>query len=78
MSNDIWFCKLCIKEILPFCSKQTNIDENNSGYSNSKTTVLNLLSQTNDLTDNDNLENDNLPNCKYQILAISLIIEPKV
>ena len=44
ISNDIWYCKLCIKEILPFCSKQTNIDENNSGYSNINTNLLNLLS----------------------------------
>ena len=44
ISNDTWYWKLCIKEILPFCSKQTNIDENNSGYSNTNTNVLNLLS----------------------------------
>ena len=30
ISNDTWYCKLCIKEILAFCSKQTNIDENDS------------------------------------------------
>ena len=27
----IWYCKLSTKEILSFCSKQINIDENNSG-----------------------------------------------
>ena len=30
INNDIWYCKLCIKEILPFCSKLTNIDKRNS------------------------------------------------
>ena len=63
-SNDIWHCKLCTKEILPFYSKQTNIYENNSGYSNINNNLLNLLSQINNLTDN-NSEDENLPNCKY-------------
>ena len=68
-SNDIWYCKLCIKQILPFCSKQTNTDENNSGYSNINTNFLNLLSQINNLTDNDNSEDENLPDCKYQDIS---------
>ena len=68
-SNNIWFYKLCIKEILPFCSKQTNIDENNSGYSNITINLLNLLSQINHLTDNDNSEDENLPNCKYRDIS---------
>ena len=54
ISNDTWYCKLCIKKILPFCSNQTNFDENNSGYSDINTNLLNLLSQTNNLTGNDN------------------------
>ena len=62
ISNDTWYCKLCIKEILAFCSKQTNIDENDSGYSNINTNLLNSLSQINYLTGNDNSEEDNLPN----------------
>ena len=61
----MWYCKLCPKGILPFCSKQTNIDANNSGYSNINTNLLNLLSQINNLTDNDNSEDENLPNCKH-------------
>ena len=60
-SNDIWYCKLCTRDILPFGYKQTHIDENNSGYSN----LLTLLSQINNLTDNDNSEGENLPNCNY-------------
>ena len=47
-SNDIWYCKPWTKEILPFCSKQTKIDENNSGYFNLNTNLLNLLSQMSD------------------------------
>ena len=43
-SNDIWCCKLCTRNILPFCSKQIHIDENNSGYSNIYTNLLNLES----------------------------------
>ena len=50
------------------CSKQTNIDENNSGYSNINTNLLNLLSQINNLTENDNSEDENLPNCSTEIL----------
>ena len=44
ISNDTWYFKLCIKEILPSCSKQTNIDENSYGYSNINSNLLNLLS----------------------------------
>ena len=69
ISNDIWYCKLCIKEILFYFSKQTNIDENNSGYSNINTNLLNLLSQINNLTDNDNSEDENLPSCNYQHIS---------
>ena len=69
-SNDISYYKLCIKEILPFCSKQINADENNSGHSNINTNLLNLLSQINNLTDNDNSEDENLPNCKYRDIII--------
>ena len=61
----IWYCKLCTKEILPFCSKQVNTDENNSGHSKINTNPLNLLSQVNKFTENDNSEDENLPNCKY-------------
>ena len=49
-SNDICYCILCTKAISPFCSKQVNIDERNSGQSNINTNLLNLLSQINDLT----------------------------
>ena len=42
---------------------------NNTGYSNINTNLLNLLSQINNLTDNDNSEDDNLPNCKYQDIS---------
>ena len=69
ISNDTWYCKLCIKEILAFCSKQTNIDENDSGYSNINTDLLNSLSQINYLTGNDNSEEDNLPNWKYRDIS---------
>ena len=64
--NDIWHCKLCTKEILPFRSKKTSIDENNSGYSNINTNLLNLLYQINNVTDNGNTEDEYLPNHKYQ------------
>ena len=47
-SNNIWYCKPWTKEILSFCSKQTKIDENNSGYFNLNTNLLNLLSQMSD------------------------------
>ena len=68
-SNNIWYCILCTKEILPFCSKQMNIDENNSGFSNINTKLLNLQGQITNLTDNDNSEGENLPNCKYQDIS---------
>ena len=66
---DRWYCKLCIKEVLPFCSKQTSIDENNSRSSNIDTNFLNLISQINSLTDNDNSEDGNLPNYKYRDIS---------
>ena len=43
---------------------QTNIDKNNSGYSNINSNLSSLLSQINSLTDHGSLEDDNLPNCK--------------
>ena len=73
-SSDIWYCKLCTKDILPFWSKQININKNDSVHSNINTNLLNLLSRINSLTDNDNSEEENLPNCKSQ--DISLIIFP--
>ena len=63
------YYKLFTKDILPFCSKQTNTDENNSGHSNINTNLLNLLSQIKNLTDNDISEGENLPNCKYQDIS---------
>ena len=42
---------------------------NNTGYSNINTNLLNLLSQINNLTDNDNSEDDNLPICKYRDIS---------
>ena len=46
-----------------------NIDENNAGFSNINTKLLNLLGQITNLTDNDNSEGENLPNCKYQDIS---------
>ena len=43
---------------------QTNIDKNNSGYSNINSNLSSLLSQINSLTDHGSLEDDNLPNYK--------------
>ena len=63
-SNDI-----CTKNILPSCSKQINIDENNSGHSSISINLLNLLSQINNLIDHDNSEDENLLSSKYQDIS---------
>ena len=68
-SNDIWYCKLCTKNILPSCSKQINIDENNSGHSSISINLLNLLSQINNLIDHGNSEDENLLSSKYQDIS---------
>ena len=51
------------------CSKQINIDENNSGHSNISINLLNLLSQINNLIDHDNSEDENLLSSKYQDIS---------
>ena len=74
-SIDIWYDKLCTQEILPFCSKQANIDEKNSGYSNINTNLLNLLSQINNLFQTMIIQKMKIyPTANTKILAISLII----
>ena len=73
ISNNTWYCKLCIKEILSFCFKQTNIDENNSAYSNINTNFPNLLIQINNFT----MIIQKMiiyPTANTEILAIPLII----
>ena len=63
-----------LKKFYLFVQSKLILMINNTGYSNINTNLLNLLSQINNLTDNDNSEDDNLPNCNTKISVISLII----
>ena len=69
-SNDeTWYCKTCIKEILPFCNKKINPNKINLGNAGIHPNLKNLLCQLNNLSEKENIHNENLSNCKYTVIS---------
>ena len=64
-NNETWYCKTCIKEILPFCNKKINPNKINLGNAGIHPNLKNLLCQLNNLSEKENIDNENLSNCKY-------------
>ena len=74
--NTFWYCKECIQEIPPFCSKKVN--PNNSEHQ-----VLTLISniffcQLNNLSEEETNDNENLHNCKYRDVSYFTNLDMKL
>ena len=67
--NESWYCIPCTEEIFPFCrieGKKTNISKNLSELSPSLVKVINQL---NNFTEETRDYGENLPNCQYRDLG---------
>ena len=64
LRNESWYCKVGIKEIPSFCSKEVNPNNINSENSSADPNLQNFLYQLNNLSEQET--NENLPNCKYR------------
>ena len=65
LNDDVWFCKLCIEEILPFCrSLKTNVNDTTKTINSS---LRDLLLQLNNFSyDSENETSELLPNSVYK------------
>ena len=70
-NDETWYCKTCIYEILPFCSKKINPNKINLGNVciDPNLKLNKSESQLNNLSEKENNDNENLSNCKYRDIS---------
>ena len=78
-SDETWYCKTCIQEILPFSNKKINPNTIILGNAGIDPNLKNLLCQLNNRSEKENIDNENLTNCKYRDIYYfsNLDVKPK-
>ena len=64
--DESWYCKACIQDILPFCSKKVNSNTSSDHLRSIDPNLKKILCQLNNLSEQDTNNNENLPNCKHR------------
>ena len=64
--NENWYCILCTPEILPFCQINEKMSILKGNLNRPTDSLVNLMNQLNNFTDDEKENKLNLPNCKYK------------
>ena len=64
--NENWYCILCTPEILPFCQINEKVSILKGNLNKPTDSLVNLMNQLNNFTDDEKENKLNLSNCKYR------------